>query len=341
MPTVINVISGKGGTGKTLLTAVLAEMLGNKGLNVLVVDMDIFVRGLTALLYFQKDESLKITNENEWSVSDFFQNDLKGTDYVVSISRYRSFDVFPSVSVVNEILKFDIMPNSSIEANRILGTILTRIPQKYDYIFLDSRAGYDELIGATHRKSNFSICVEEDDNISMVTSENLISQLKNSSNTPILRIKNKTRQIQNTNAAMGLDFVGSIPFDADVMASFGTRNFRNEIDRSLYKDYLTKVWNSLAKKMKLGDELPEDTRISPIGVPKIERQLSMLPSLKRVMFIYGIILTLLGILLSSGIMKYNFIHNMLSNPLQIIGLVGTILGIILLLYSVLTREKKK
>ena len=47
---VINLVSGKGGTGKSLLTAVLGRALAREGLNVLIIDLDIFVRGLTILL---------------------------------------------------------------------------------------------------------------------------------------------------------------------------------------------------------------------------------------------------------------------------------------------------
>src|SRR6266550_1196467 len=96
-PTIINVISGKGGTGKTLFSAILAEMLGNKGVSILVVDMDIFVRGLTALLYFQRGESLLITERDDLAVADFFTHKQRILKDLYSgplgIYRYRSFDV--------------------------------------------------------------------------------------------------------------------------------------------------------------------------------------------------------------------------------------------------------
>ena len=77
MRIIINVISGKGGTGKTLLTAVMAELLANAGADVLAIDMDVFVRGLTALLYFHKNEVINITKKNEWPISAFFKNKSK------------------------------------------------------------------------------------------------------------------------------------------------------------------------------------------------------------------------------------------------------------------------
>jgi septum site-determining protein MinD len=181
--TVINIISGKGGTGKTLLTAVVAEMLGNEGASVLVVDLDMFVRGLTALLYFHKGETIKITENDDLPVSAFFRKkdgtENNTTKEKISISRYRSFDVCPSVSSINELLDFhDMMLYSAEEATKILNNLLKSIPDKYDFVFFDCRAGYDDLIAAAHSTSDLSICVEEDDNISMVTTDNLIEQLK-------------------------------------------------------------------------------------------------------------------------------------------------------------------
>ena len=340
MQKIINVISGKGGTGKTLLTAVIAEMLGNKGARVLVVDLDVFVRGLTVLLYFQKNESLKITKEDEWSVSDFFK--FKGNENYykkIAISKYRSFDVFPSVASVDEVLNFkDIMPNSIEEANVILCSILESIPEKYEFVFFDSRAGYDELIAATHRISDFSLCVEEDDEISMVTSDNLIAQLKADTDKPILRIKNKTRQIQKDNQSLGITFVGSIPFDTDVMNSFGTKSFWDDIGKSLYKDYLIKAWNSLAKKLEL-DTFLDNKRMSPIGNQKIEKSLSMLSSFNRILFIYGIILILLSFLLIFG--GNDFWLKLLYDPTRMLGLIVSIFGVFLTMLSVVINNRKK
>ena len=39
---VINIASGKGGTGKTLFAAVLAEILWSNGISVIVVGLDYF-----------------------------------------------------------------------------------------------------------------------------------------------------------------------------------------------------------------------------------------------------------------------------------------------------------
>lgn len=342
MQKIINIISGKGGTGKTLMTAVLADMLGNIGAKVLVVDLDVFVRGLTTLLYFQNNETIRIIDKNEKSISDYFINRNDSENKKLAIHRYRSFDVVPSVATVNALLNFhDIMPNNVDEAIKVLKEILSSIPDDYDLVFLDCRAGYDELIEATHRLSDFSICIEEDDEISMITSENLIEQLKHGSKEKqILRVTNKGRSnyIREEKNSYGISFIGCIPFDTDVMNSFGTKRFWDTIGHSIYKELLIDIWNTIAKKMELDYNL-RSNRLSPITNKKIEKKLTMLSSSYRLLFLYGICLALFGLVLyifSSGFYKY-----ILSNPSGFISLFSVFLGIVLVVFSIVMNNTKK
>lgn len=344
MKKIINIISGKGGTGKTLMTAVLADMLGNKGAKVLVIDLDVFVRGLTTLLYFQNNESIRIIGNDEKSVSDYFinrNNPSAHSNKKIAIHRYRSFDVIPSVAAVNELLNFhDIMPNNVEEAEKVLNQILSSVTQEYDFIFLDSRAGYDELIEATHRLSDFSICIEEDDEISMITSENVMEQLKrNSKEKQILRVTNKGRsmRIPDEKNSYGISFVGYIPFDADVMNSFGTKRFWDTIGHSIYKELLIDIWNVITKKMELEYSL-RSNRISPISSKKLEKQITMLSSSYRILFLYGILLTFLGLgiyIYTSGLYELFRITSV-----EFISLASIVLGVVLTIFSVFMNNRK-
>lgn len=341
MQKIINIVSGKGGTGKTLLSAVLADILGNAGKMVLVIDLDIFVRGLTTLLYFQKNESLKVIESDNLSVSDFLIKEFRD-DKELSISRYRCFDVLPSVDSVDKILNYrDIMPNSIKKTKDILFFLLSKINLKYDYdyIFLDSRAGYDELVAAAHEVSDFSICVEEDDNISMITSENLIAQLKNDSKKPVLRIKNKVRKHlqEEYNISLGISFIGDIPFDTDVMNSFGTESFWEDINKSMYKEALINVWNSLAKKMDLDIQI-KNKRISPLISKKFEKRLSMLSTINRIIFLYGIVITLLSFFIATN--GADFLKDILADPIRQLSLFMGIFGVFLISYSIIRNNRK-
>lgn len=343
--TIINVVSGKGGTGKTLVCAVLAEMLGNSNTPVLVVDMDIFVRGLTALLYFHKQESLKLVPSDKICVSDLFidyPNFYKTHGKLLGISRYRSFDVLPSVSRINYNLSHkEILPDSRKDALNILHQLHKMIPNHYQYVILDSRAGYDEIISATHEICDVTICVEEEDIISRVTTDNLVSQLERDSNTPLFRLVNKGR-IKKRGQTLDLkrrsiSELGTIPFDIDVMNSFGEETFWEDISRSLFKENLAKAWNTLIGKMDLSPEL-KTKRVSPIGSSRAEEHISMLTLRDRVLLLYGITLGFLGIgyFFSQGELS----NQIIKNPILLfslgIGIVGVVISLI-----VITRSGRK
>ena len=67
MPLAISIISGKGGTGKSLLTAALGRAIAREGKNVLLIDLDIFVRGLTIMLFSYQKPSKNI---EDYTISD-------------------------------------------------------------------------------------------------------------------------------------------------------------------------------------------------------------------------------------------------------------------------------
>lgn len=339
--TIINIVSGKGGTGKTLLTSVLAEMLGNEGYKVIVIDMDVFVRGLTSLLYFHKKEVIQLAKDDEMTISELFID--KG-DFEISgkskfsISRYRSFDVIPSVSRVDELLEFkDLMPDTKEEASNIVNTMLNKISNDYDIVLLDSRAGYDELIASTHSISDISICVEEEDDISKITSDNLIKQLREDADVPLFRITNKARDIKEEEdlKSTGIAHIGKIPFDMDVMKSFGSQSFWEDISKTLYKSALAKAWNNLSAKMNLGINI-EYIRHSPIGSELIEKKLQLYSLKDRVLIIYSLIIGFLGTIY--GFIGQEGLANIVFNE-QTQGFIFGISGFAFTVYLLIIKKK--
>lgn len=329
---IINVVSGKGGTGKTLLVSVLADMLGNApNAPVVVVDLDVFVRGLTSLLYFHREERLHIASDKDLVVADFFSDKLtqsRAENLQLAIAQYRSFKVVPAVSRIDQLLNFrNLVPDTRDEARKIVGNILAQIPDEYRFVILDSRAGYDELIAATHDLSDVSICVEEEDPISRITADNLISQLQPDSKTPLFRIVNKGRDIRTEadleRMSRSVTDLGVIPFDKDVMNSFGSADFWEVIGRSLYRAALVRCWNRLAGKLRLNVEL-KSHRISPIGSERLESLFGSLALFQRVFFTFGILTAILG--LGYGLVGQQYLSLVREDPLRstalLMGLVG-------------------
>lgn len=326
---VINIVSGKGGTGKTLLTAVLAEMLGNQGSTVLVVDLDVFVRGLTSLLYFHKKEKINLVDENEISVADFFIDkgnlDLSGKSRI-AVSKYRSFDVAPSVSRVDEILKFtDLMPDSKSEAISLLNELLSKVSKRYEFILLDSRAGYDELVAASHYVSDVSICIEEEDSISRITSDNLVNQLKEDSDNSIFRLINKANSTGYlASKPSSVEYIGSVPFDMDVMKSFGTKFFWDDISKTIYKKEIAHSWNALSNKLGWNTTV-DDFRPTPFGSDKVEKKLQFFQVKDRIILVYGLIIGFSGVLYP--LVDYNQINQLLDNPENLMQFMATLTGV--------------
>ncbi|MCS0334415.1 ParA family protein [Vibrio alginolyticus] len=328
-PKIINIVSGKGGTGKTLLTAVLADLLGNENHSTLIIDLDVFVRGLTSLLYYHKKERMELIEDGEISIADFFISkgdmEVSGASKV-AIARYRAFDVVPSVSRVDEILKFtDLMPDTKGEAIALLNALLSKVSKNYDFILLDSRAGYDELVAASHFISDVTICVEEEDSISKITSDNLINQLKEDSKSSIFRLCNKARSdnLDLVQQSGGVEYLGAVPFDMDVMRSFGTKYFWDDISRTIYKSAIAKGWNKLSNKLGWNVTVDE-FRSKPFGNEKVERKLQFFGVKDRILLVYGLIIGFVGMVYP--LVDISWLMSMLNDPEDLTRIVSMLTG---------------
>jgi len=352
MTTYINVVSGKGGTGKTLLCAILAELLGNQNVSVLVVDMDIFVRGLTTLLYFQKSESLKLSNPRELTVSDIFHepennsnNSNKNEKYSLATHKYRSFEIVPAVSRIDEPFEFEREMISNIDYNHMVFKKIRHLigEDKYDYVFFDCRAGYDGLVSTIHRRSDITICVQEDDDISDVTANNLIRQLERENRrSTIFKVTNKARNISSfqeleQKGNKGIDSLGYIPFDIDVMNSFGKKSFWEDISRSLYKSAVAEVWNRLAMKTELKHNLFYK-RYSPLFSEKVERRFGIIGQPQRMLAVLGLILGICGLILP--LFGEQIMYILEKRPEFLISFVISIVGFTMFIFSFLTKRKR-
>jgi len=343
--TIINIVSGKGGTGKTLISAVLGNFLGNKDLSVLLIDLDFFVRGLTTLLYYHKGEVIQLLDSNKLSISDFFTSAKFGENTKIQISqlgvlKYRSFFIIPSVSSIDEITNWEpfyILNPSNFEFT-LKNLIESQIGQ-YDVIILDSRAGYDTFVALSHEISDVSICVEESDPISKITSDNLIRQLKESSKKPIFRLVNKSQRNQVPENNRAINELGSIPFDMDVMKSFGMESFWHVIENSLFLSSLISSWNIFCQKMGIEDLKLSDSRMSPTFTKSIEKTIGIFGTKNRVLLIYGIILSVLGLIY--GIFGGHFLSVYADDPIRLASLVIGLFGLGLTIYAITKRNYPK
>lgn len=254
-PTLINVVSGKGGTGKSLLTAVLARMVAQEGAKVLVVDFDLFVRGLSHFYYLFSKEKRKITSD--LTVADFYgltDESFHKSSYEFAKERFYEVDILPAVGEIEAQLNYlDIESDTVHKTNHLLMILKDT---DYDYIFIDNRAGVDELILETSRVCDITISVSESDPISKTTNENLLRHLNTSKSGKVYTIINKMKfmrsfdDYQDAMERISSDFnvVGQIPFDVDLFEKFGSDRFWDSANTTRYAYALAETWNKLSNR---------------------------------------------------------------------------------------------
>jgi septum site-determining protein MinD len=252
-PIVINIISGKGGTGKSLITAVLGRLIAQEGASVLLVDLDLFVRGLTNFFYLYKKEQRKITSFQ--TVADIFgfTNDVNSNS-ILKFERFYEVDFLPAVSEIEELLSYK--NDDKLESFRAKELFKRLRKEDFDYIFVDNRAGVDGLILTSCEMADISISVTESDPVSRTTNDNLLRHIKSFSKVKVYTIFNKFRNIKTIedyrmNASeirSDFEVAGKIPFDVDLFENFGNPNFWDEINSTKFTFGLAESWNKISKR---------------------------------------------------------------------------------------------
>ena len=393
-PVIINIISGKGGTGKTLICASLAmylsrslmekqeeEMRLNRESNqnwnpspeTLVIDLDLFVRGLTGLLTYQiakKEDRRKavIGKNGQLTVWEFFQkhNAENGDNWrniPLSISRFEtyagSFDAIPATPRISALLKDmnSTIPPDYDKAYVILKDLLDKAKEsgQYRYIFLDNRAGYDGFVCAAYSLSDFSVCVTDGDDVCNIVTDTLIYNLydnwpkyhpdelrEGKTAPPIYRIQNRsTGDIsKETGHISERGFVGRLPFDRDIMEYFGERGFWRALDMSNFLSALIYVWNGIADIELYLDRIEiKGQREKPIPLrDPLMNALNIFTSSFRTVFLTGLFCISASILFLFSIV---FFHGGDWTPFAVISALTGAVGIGLVIATLLFGKNRK
>ena len=295
-PLLINVVSGKGGTGKSLLCALLGRLLAQEGARVLLVDFDLFVRGLSHFHYRYIKERRRITDAR--SVADYFELGAR-VDVPDTLAKERFFevDLVPAVSEIEEHVNYlEVAADTIKKAKRILNRL--RDEEEYQYVLIDNRAGVDEIIIETSRVADISISVAESDPISRTTNDNLLRHLSTSRVGKVYTIINKVkylRSFEEYEAAVerisgDFDVIGQIPFDLDLFETFGTARFWEHANSTKYGYGLAETWNRIARRENLKTVIDMD-RFPRSSIWKRSRQFPMfLSSADRVSVLMGMVM---------------------------------------------------
>lgn len=336
--TVVNIVSGKGGTGKTLISAVLADVVAtNTRSKVLLIDLDIFVRGLTSLLYYENEKRTLLKDEYV-AISDILmdrgQPQLR-QNVEPGVLRYRTFDIWVAVRRIDDILPHtDVFPRDFEQAREQISRLLSDVRRSYDLILLDNRAGFDELVAASHSIGDVTINIADSDLVSKVTSENLEMQLKSVCENPIYRITNKSIRDERTN----FNEIGRIPFDAEIIRTYGSEGFWHNLPNSIIASEASLAWNRLAED----ESIP--IRFTPPQPRQILKERSAGGLLRLELqerFVLAICACLIPASLYLLFASSEGLNDLLSDPLRLLGGTTSLVSFFIAAFTVLGFFRRK
>jgi hypothetical protein len=220
--------------------------------------MDIFVRGLTVLLHRFRKTSTGIGTSTISDLLGIFERESQRRGPVdgsnLALIRFGEADVAPAVSDVSAPLDYD---DTALSEERFcyerIQSLIDQVGSRYDYIVLDNRAGMDSLVAASCRSASFVLSIAEDDDVGRQTNVNLVNFLRFKKDiSRIYTVINKGRRIRDfrdverrKEERAEFSVLGVIPFDSDVMDTFGSERFWVAVNETLYFRALIEAWNAL------------------------------------------------------------------------------------------------
>ncbi len=129
MGKVIVIASGKGGTGKTTLTANLGAALALRGKSVVVVDMDMGLRNL--------DVALGLESSIVYDIADIIEGNVSLDDALIKDSSYESLFFIPSPQTRDA---SSVAPEDSEQQWEELWG---RLADRFDFCLVDAPAGIE------------------------------------------------------------------------------------------------------------------------------------------------------------------------------------------------------
>ena len=222
-PRAIAIVSGKGGSGKTIIGAVLAEIFDAADQSLILVDADTGTAGLT--FYF----GTELVNNTSVGLTDLFLDPsrLEGDRLTAIVRPIKGFKQAKFLSV-GDYRRFpkDLTDTEMADRMRI---IVGRLKELASFIVFDCRGGLDDESLAVCRCVDDILLIVETDTTSYQATQRLVDTLSESD--LALKLKgfminkvfdNPKTIAKNGTAAFRSQYLTAIPFDFDAMRDFFT-----------------------------------------------------------------------------------------------------------------------
>lgn len=199
----IFVFSGKGGVGKSSITAALAFSLTNLGKRVLCIDADIGFRSL--------DLIMNVGNEVVYNWLDLIEERCDADKAVVKIDKTPCLLASPSE------------PTESITYENFKN-MLEKFEEEYDYIFIDSPAGSDSFHEILARACDRALIIVTPDSVCVRSADVAAKRAENANDNIDIRlvvnrfnknevIKGKQQKLDDVIDNVHVQLIGVVPED--------------------------------------------------------------------------------------------------------------------------------
>ena len=156
---VIAVVSGKGGVGKSMVTAALGVALARKSMHCCCVDADLGLRDLDMVLGLQ--------SRVVYDMMDVVRHDCKMRSALVSHTRYENLSLLPA----SQSARAKDMDAEEFER------IIRKLKKRYGYILTDAPAGVDRGLCNLIPASDHCILVVTPDDVAIRDAERVLAAL--------------------------------------------------------------------------------------------------------------------------------------------------------------------
>lgn len=238
----IAVVSGKGGSGKTMLTATIAKILDESGSSVLLIDADFGTAGLTYYLALNEVTNISVGLTNLFSTLE--KTALHYEKVIEPLKSYNHTDFIG----VGDHRRYKENGESDFFYD-YFEQFITKIKEEkeYDYIIVDCRGGIDDESLTVCKSSDEIIIVAETDTTSFQATQYLVDTLYDNGVSDKLTgfFVNKVFDdpsilIRNGVVSFKTRCLSSIPFDLDAIKSF----IVGEVPK-ITSVYTSQIWQGL------------------------------------------------------------------------------------------------
>lgn len=222
-PRTIAVLSGKGGSGKTMLVAVMAQVFSKRIGEVIVLDADTATAGITYYL------ALKLLGNIRVGLSNVARNEPEPSIYLEQIKEYlqpiKGFERARFFGIGDHRRLERDVPQGALP--NVLGTVVSGVKKLSAWVFVDCRGGIDDESLAVCKEADDVILICETDTTSFQATRHIVDVLSDNEQAFKIRgfIINKvfddpTVLINQGTANFGTQFLAAIPFDFQATRAF-------------------------------------------------------------------------------------------------------------------------